>query len=242
MKTITFLLGFTAMIVYSLCIQAQTNIQQLYNLNQEKAIPNFTELTVYGNYNVHIYQTTGRERCAIFMEGDPEDLKNIAYEVSDMKLTVYSKKDNPKKKKSDIYITVKSLSSLKTFGACNIETVTNIELSDVDITLSEESNLWLYVDAPRLNCSVSGSGYAQIAGDIRNLNVDVHDQSKVDLELHTQNLECTMNDFSKVYITGASKIAHSKIIDRGTIQDANSPSKESILANSEVCFYVRKTR
>jgi len=234
MKTFLTYLSIIALIVGSYSVYAQ-KLTETEKIDKEMELKEFNEIVINGHFNVFLYQDEC-EYSAISVEATKSTMDKVITRVKDNVLNVYLA-DGASKKGSavDVYITACDLRSIRTYGQVLIETVSNIELHEIDIQLSDKSSFYLYVDSPELNCRISGCGFTEIAGEITSLNLQVTDNAKVDLELKTIALTCDLYDFTNLYVTMASRIKNSQIIDDRTDK---SKGKDSFMRNSNVCFYV----
>ncbi|MBI4646128.1 MAG: DUF2807 domain-containing protein [Bacteroidia bacterium] len=134
-------------------IEAQKDIRYIDDMNQERILDDFTGITVNGNFNIFIYQASANEKCSALIEAHPSIHKKIKTEVKNGMLNIYYSNPNDKRYIADIYLILRDLKSVKTYGNVDIETVTNIEIKEIEISLSEKSGLWLYLTSPELYCS-----------------------------------------------------------------------------------------
>lgn len=240
MKTLTTLIATLSLIVLILPGYSQADFSYIEDFNQERILKNFTEISVYGNFNIYIFQVDQYDDCSLIIEANKGDTKNITTEVKNGTLQIYSTKTDSRHIMADIFINVKDIESIRTFGRVNIETVTNITIDYIDLNLSEFSKCWLFVDSPKFTCNVKGHGFAEISGEMDQTVINVSEKAQVDLEVVASNVECNLDDFARLSIVGSSKIDHSRVIDATMFNQNETPMKKSFLKNSEVCFYVTR--
>jgi hypothetical protein len=171
---------------------------------------------------------------------DASEANQIKTELKNGELTIYSSDQQGKKKQGDIYLTVKNITSIKSFGIVDIEAVNNFDLSSITLNLSAKTNIWLYVESNQFYCEINGDGYAEIEGAVKEFTLDMKDMATLDLELKANELTCNLENFAKLYITGLSNIKHSIVNDKTRNLEQINAARESIYRNSEVCFYIQR--
>ncbi|MDN3584309.1 head GIN domain-containing protein [Mucilaginibacter flavus] len=163
MKRKAFILLASAFALMTLNSVAQEN----------RAVSGFSKIESGGPFNVHV-KINGTE--SLKLDVDADVLKDIRTEVVGGVLKIDFKNHfswNRNIKKTDIYITAKSLNGLANSGSGSVDLDGVLTGNDVDVRLSGSGNMDVAVKSNSLDAKVSGSGSINIKGsaDVANLRI-----------------------------------------------------------------------
>jgi hypothetical protein len=131
---------------------------------ESRAVSGFNKIESGGPFNVHI-KVNGTE--SLKLDVDADVLKDIKTEVIDGTLRIEFRNHfswNRNIKKTDIYITAKSLHGLANSGSGSVDLDGVLTGDDVDVRLSGSGNMDVAVKSNTLDAKVSGSGSINIKG------------------------------------------------------------------------------
>lgn len=154
-------------------------------------------MIVKGNVIVYVSQST---EPSIFYEGSKTKIKQLKTQISNETLSITNKSYSNEKIK--IYLTINNIENIKTIGNVEIETPTNIVLNKLNINISEESEVTLFVNSNDLKLEVHGNGELNLSGYIDTLRIKSFDDCEVYSKIKSKKVLCKTTDNSNVKLQG----------------------------------------
>lgn len=138
---------------------------------EKRDVSTFTAVDISGAYDVEI---VAQKDQSLEIEGDDNLLPLIKTEVKNGVLNIYNEKSFNTKHKLRVRIAVQSLDGLNTSGASDF-TITNVKTDEFNVDASGASNI-------------------QIAGETKNLEVEMSGAGELDAkDLHAQGVKITLS-------------------------------------------------
>lgn len=172
----------------------------LSQTNSENKISNtpINKLTVKGNITVYIMQDAEQ---SIYFQGDKNAVKQIKTSITDNTLNIF-KGSAVNDERVIVFLTIKNLESIKTYGEVVIETPSNINISKLSVNLSEETETMFFINSKQLDLNVSGKGDFYISGNIDTLNIAGTEDAIITGNIKSNKLSCRITENCNITLSG----------------------------------------
>jgi Putative auto-transporter adhesin, head GIN domain len=196
------------LVAFAVLFAFNSNAQETKNVvndpNAEaRSVGNFTGVQVSGG--IVLYLSQGKTDAVAVSTEDKKDMERIITEVKNGVLKIYIEKGswngwNWKNKNIKAYVTVKTLESLSSSGACVVKIIDAMNCSSLKLDVSGASVLSGEINASTIRFDLSGASSVTLKGKTTNANVDVSGASV----LRGFDL---MIDVCRVEASGASSVS-----------------------------------
>ncbi|NVK28922.1 MAG: DUF2807 domain-containing protein [Flavobacteriia bacterium] len=178
----------------------------------------FTKIEISGSYTVFLRQGPS---CEVIAMSDNFD--DIEVEVEDGTLSIEHENDMWEWSNNDgetrIYITVQNLSEIEISGAVTLEAKNTIDASNLTVSTSGASEIYLSMDVSNLELESTGASEITLRGKARSAELDLTGASEIyafDLVVNRMEIETTGASSAQVHVldvlevdaTGASDIEY----------------------------------
>jgi hypothetical protein len=141
---------------------------------EERQVSNFNGISSSGSYDIYVKMGTSE---SLKIEGDGDLIKNIETKVEGGTLKIRNSKSsggwNWNNRKTNIYITAKSLNHLSLSGSGKMEVSNAMRSDNLNTSVSGSGSIRLELTTKMYNASISGSGQINASGFAENANISV---------------------------------------------------------------------
>lgn len=202
----------------------------LFSQEKKSTIPGNTieEIVIKGNFEIMLFQADSED---LYIHAPANVSRNIKSEFSDG--VYYLSNNNPAGLAAKVYLVVTDLKKLKTWGAVNIKTPTNLYLKNLTLQLSEESNANLFITSEDLTLNIEGSGYVQISGDIDTLRLRTSESANASFDLKSKKIYATLKGESEVQFEGDLFSLYAELYQYSILDNLNSVTGTCIVSTKD---------
>lgn len=162
-----FILSFV--FIANACIDMGTVKGNEKVISQIRDLKGFTKIEASNGINVIISMG---ELEKVEVKADENLMNTIITEVKNGVLKIYAKRSIKKAKSSDVFVTVKELSSISGSAGVNIKSLNCLTSADLKIDASSGSDITLSVDCTVLSCSTSSGSDVKLSGKAKEFKAD----------------------------------------------------------------------
>lgn len=170
-------------------------------VTEEREVESFDRLKVENGMDVFITQGDSEH---VRLEVDENLLEHILTEVLDGELRIYSDANIRVARSKKIFVSYRSLNSLKISSAGDVKGTNTLRTDNLDIDLSSAGNLELDVISREIKVGISSSGNVTLTGETEYLEADLSsagDLNAFDLVANKGNIDVSSAGDAKVNIT-----------------------------------------
>ena len=167
----------------------------------------FSELELSGVLNVFIGQG---DKESVTVETDDNLHEYVIIENRGNTLIVDTQKriSIKRKKKMNVYVTVREIDRLKISGVGNVETSETIRLKDLDLRVKSVGNVDLDLEADKLYARLSSVGNVSLSGEIGKADIDNTGVGKLAAyDLHNEVLKLKASGVGKTEVYASKELA-----------------------------------
>jgi len=214
MKTITKISAIVILFLTSSCfLEGVTGDRNV--VSQSRNISSDFD-AISASQGLDVYLKMGDD-ISVEVEADENLLDIIVTEVEDGVLRIYSDKNIRSAKSRKIYVTAKSLTSLRVTSAAAIISENTINSDELELKATSAANLNLKLNVNTLSCNSTSAAEIKLEGSANNFTV----KSTSAAEVRAKNLETKVCDAS---VTSAANVS----VTVSEELDANATSAGSI--------------
>ena len=174
-------------------------------VNKERIVQVFTGIDASGAFNIILTQNDSQK---VMIETDENIEPVIITEVKDGILKISNKENIKNPTKLNIYINVKSLNSIETSGASDIEMTNTFKSTDFQIKGSGASDLKINLECTTLSINSSGAGDFDLQGSATDLKLDFSGASEIKAySFSCQNAKIEMSGAGSARINASQTIS-----------------------------------
>lgn len=195
---------------------------------QTRTVSNFHSISAGGPFNVYV-KIDGTESLKISAGADIIDKIETVVEDGNLKIKFknYNHWDYDNVGKIDIWITAKSLSSLKNAGSGNIKVEGELNGDKVSLSLSGSGDITSKVNSGKLKIALSGSGSIHIEGKSDDTNISIAGSGELKgKEFKSNTASISIAGSGSVYITAEKELSAS-IVGSGNVIYSGSATVET---------------
>ena len=183
MKTLT---KITAILVIlfttsSCFIDGMTGIRGNGNVISEDRTINSDFEVIKVQQGINIYLTQGNS-TDINVEADENIMDLLLTEVKNNELKVYFDKNVYRAKARNVYLTVNSISKIKTSSGASVKSENTLQVNSLVLDSSSGSSIKIYVNAEEITSSTSSGADIDIYGKTHTLSANASSGSSIDAD------------------------------------------------------------
>ena len=167
----------------------------------------FSKLELSGVLNVYIEQG---DKESVTVETDENLHEYVIIENRGNSLTIDTRKriSIKKKKKMNVYVTVRDIDRLKISGVGHVETSETLRLKDLDLIIKSVGNVTLDLEADNLDARLSSVGSVSLSGKIGKADIDNTGVGKLAAyDLHNEVLKLKAAGVGKTEVYASKELA-----------------------------------
>lgn len=167
----------------------------------------FSDLELSGVLNVFLEQG---DKESVTVETDDNLHEYVIIENRGNTLIIDTQKriSIKRKKKMNVYVTVRDIDRLKISGVGNVETSETIRLKDLDLRIKSVGNVNLDIEADNLYARLSSVGNVSLSGEIEKADIDNTGVGKLAAyELHNEVLKLKASGVGKTEVYASKELA-----------------------------------
>jgi len=206
-------------------------------------LDHFYGLNIKSGFDIVLHQFEA-DPGQLKLSGTENQLKNVKFEVIDGVLNLSSGIKTENSQPIKVYVTFTDLQLIKTQGIVNITTQENMCLKKINLDLSEETYLTLFVSSLDFMCDASGKGTVNISGDITNFRLSCSSETVIDCNVLTHNLYTYLQDETQVNVKGKADFFQVKVINESFLNAYDLKTSDCVVTvgdYGDACLSVSKT-
>jgi hypothetical protein len=181
MKTKFFtvgMFGIMTAVMFSGCYDHWHKVEGNYDLQQEtRQLSSFTQVNNQGEFDVYIIQDSLSE---VTIEAESNLIPLIRTNIHGTSLEIDTKDNLQNNYPMKIYVHTPEITDVKLSGSGLIH-MEDIEAGDVDVSLSGSGNIFVSGTFDILDCSISGSGSADIGVEANQVQANISGSGEMEI-------------------------------------------------------------
>ncbi len=212
MKKIFSPISLALLGVFILFFQVQTDAQRKVRGNGDVTtevhdVKAFSELELSGVLNVFIEQGD-QEKVEVETDDNLHEYVIIENRGKTLIVDTQERISIKRKKKMNVYVTVRDIDRLKISGVGNVETSETIRLKDLDLRVKSVGNVNLDLEADELYARLSSVGNVSLSGKIGKADIDNTGVGKLAAyDLHNEVLKLRASGVGKTEVYASKELA-----------------------------------
>jgi len=179
-------------------------------VKKDRALSGFDGVKVSSGIDVYLSQGDNE---SVVVEADDNLQEYILTEVKDGKLHVYSDNISIRHaEKERVYVTMKTIKSLKTTSAGDIIGETAIKCDDIELSATSSGDIKIELYAKKVDLDISSAGNIKLNGEGESLNADLSSAG----DLHAFDFRVKDADVSVSSAGSADVFASDKLVARAS--------------------------
>lgn len=167
----------------------------------------FSSLELAGVLNVFIEQGD-KESVTVETDDNLHDYVIIENRGKTLIIDTQKKISIKRKKKMNVYVTVRDIDRLKISGVGNVETSETLRLKDLDLRIKSVGNVYLDLEADYLDARLSSVGNVSLSGKIGEADIDNTGVGKLAAyDLHNEKLSLKAAGVGKTEVYASKELA-----------------------------------
>lgn len=169
-------------------------------IKQERKVSSFSEIIIKGVYNIYLEQGS-KESVIVEANEDLQEIITVENEGDALVLGWEKRKNVMKRKKMNIYITLKDINKLEVRGVGSLKTTTPITFKKLNLNIDGVGNTVLELKGDVLNGNINALGSLTLKGNVS--EVDLNNSGIGSLsafDLITKKLELNNSGIGKVEV------------------------------------------
>jgi len=170
-------------------------------------VKTFSTLELAGVLNVYIEQGD-KESVTVETDENLHEFVIIKNRGNTLIVDTHKRISIKRKKKMNVYVTVRDIDRLKISGVGNVETTETLRLKDLDLRIKSVGNVMLDLDADNLDARLSSVGNVSLSGKIGKADIDNTGVGRLAAyDLHNEVLKLKAAGVGKTEVYASKEIA-----------------------------------
>jgi hypothetical protein len=223
MKVLTIIIKKRLFITLAICTLA---FSTLWSQESKNTIPCSTvkKLVAKGNLEIVLFQSDEED---LYIHAPTNISRNIKSEFKDGTYTIVN--SNPSSTPAKVILVVQDLNVVKLTGKAKIETPTNVNFSDLSITMADEASATLFISSSELKLNVVGNGNLHLSGDIDTLRIKTDNNSEISLDIKSYKIYASLKSESEIMIEGTVFTLFAEMFNFSTLDNTVSQTGTCII-------------
>jgi hypothetical protein len=194
-------------------------------------VGNFDAVSAGGEFEIYLSQGPTKD---ISLEGQENVLTEVSTQVRNNKLYIEFEKNRVRLNKPvRVYLTTPQLTGISMSGANSVRSLTDWQVTDLDINASGNSSIYLNVKgAKTIETDISGSVNMELNGDAEFQEIDISGSGNIKaFNLTTKTADIDISGSGKCEVTVSDKI-EAKLSGSGRVRYKGSPTVDTNISGS----------
>lgn len=225
MKTLTKITAILVLLftTSSCCIDGMRGIKGNGNVISEDRTINSDFEVIKVQQGINIYLTQGNS-TDMNVEADENIMDLLITEVKNNELKVYFDKNVYRAKARNVYLTVNSISKIKTSSGASVKSENTLQVNSLVLDSSSGSSMKIYVNANEVTCESSSGADIDIFGKTETFSAKASSGSSIDAdELEAVNVYAKVSSGANIDVNVSGELT-AKASSGGDIDYEGNPT------------------